>query len=102
MLSFKDILANKIADSLLPNRKGKANPMNADIKNQLIDLTNKGLLIDFSSVYRDDTCVGINFYTIGLFEDMDQMYNNLEQYKLQANIKGKIEFRNDIWIVFYL
>ena len=98
MLVFGDIIENKIIDSFaIENKKGKIYPMIEAIKNQIFNLTKEGLLIDFSNVYTDDECICVNFYTIGHYENMDEMYNNLERNKKRASIKGTIEYENKTW-----
>ena len=99
MSVFKDIIANKIVDSFSKNRRRKIYPMDEDVKNEILKLTEKGLLIDFSNTYTDNKCIGLNYYTIGHYEDMDEMYNNLERNKRRADVKGTIEHKNKIWKV---
>jgi hypothetical protein len=100
MLSFKDIIANKIIDSFSTNKRRKIYPINEDIKDELFELTKKGLLIDFSNIYRDSQCISLNYYTIGHYEDMDEMYNNLERNKSKADIKGTIQHKNKKWKIY--
>ena len=100
MLVFKDIIANKIIDSFSTNTRRKIYPMIEDIKNEIFELTNKGLLIDFSNIYVDKNCIGLNFYTIGHYDDMDEMYNNLQRNKNIASIKGSIEHKNKTWKIY--
>lgn len=74
--------------------------MAEDIKNKILELTKKGLLIDFSNIYRDNKCIGLNYYAIGYYENMDKMYNNLERNKNRADIKGTIEHKNKAWNIY--
>ncbi|MDF2941381.1 MAG: hypothetical protein K0S01_239 [Herbinix sp.] len=97
MTAFKDIIANKIIDSFSTNKRRKIYPMKEEIKDELLELTKKGLLIDFSNIYRDNQCISLNYYTIGNYTDMDEMYNNLERNKCKADIKGAIEHKNKTW-----
>ncbi|AGF55959.1 hypothetical protein B0P06_005785 [Clostridium saccharoperbutylacetonicum] len=97
MCVFKDIIANKIIESFSTNKRRKIYPMPEDIKEEILELTKKGLLIDFSNIYRDNKCISLNYYTIGHYEDMDEMYNNLERNKYRADVKGIIEHKNKSW-----
>lgn len=97
MSAFKDIIANKIIDSFSTNKRRKIYPISEEIKDELFELTMKGLLIDFSNIYKDKQCISLNYYTIGHFEDMDEMYNNLERNKCKAEIKGTIKHKNKTW-----
>jgi hypothetical protein len=97
MLVFKDIIANKIIESFSTNNRRKIYPMSEDIKKEILELTKKGLLIDFSNIYRDNKCISLNYYTIGNYEDMDKMYNNLERNKYRSDVKGTIEHKNKSW-----
>lgn len=92
MSVFKDIIANKILDSFSTNKRRIIYPMDDDIKSEIFNLTEKGLLIDFSNIYRNNKSIGLSYYTIGHYEDMDEMYNNLERNKRRAGIKGFIEY----------
>ncbi|MDF2885498.1 MAG: hypothetical protein K0R54_6072 [Clostridiaceae bacterium] len=97
MCVFKDIIANKIIESFSTNKRRKIYPMPEDIKKEILELTKKGLLIDFSNIYSDNQCISLNYYTIGHYEDMDEMYNNLERNKYRADVKGTIEHKNKSW-----
>lgn len=97
MSTLKDIIANKIVDSVSTNKRRKIFPISEDIKDDLLDMTKKGLLIDFSNIWRDNQNISLNYYTIGCYEDMDEMYNNLERNKSKADIKGRIEHKNKKW-----
>lgn len=97
---FKEIIANKIIDSVSTNKRRKIYPMAEEIKDELLEMTKNGLLIDFSSIYRDDRSIGLRFYTIGHFTDMDEMYNNLERNKHRAEITGSLEHRNKAWKIY--
>jgi hypothetical protein len=102
MFIFRDILINKIIDNFFAkNRRRKIYPMSEDIKDVIFDLTKEGLLLDFSNLYTDKRCIELAFYSIGHYEDMDEMYNNLEQSKNRASIKGRIEYKNKTWKVYF-
>lgn len=100
MSIFKDIITNKIMDSFCTNNRRKIYPMSEDIKNEIFELTKKGLLIDFSNMYKDNKCISLNYYAIGHYEDMDEMYNNLSRNKSRADIKGTIEHKNKTWKIY--
>lgn len=97
MSVFKEVMANKIIDSFSANKRRKIYPMDEATKNQLFELTGKGLLIDFSNIFRDSRSIGLNFYVIGHFTDMDEMYNDLERHKRRTSLKGYIEHANKSW-----
>lgn len=102
MLVFGDIIANKIIDSFaIKNKRRKIYPMIEDIKNKIFELTKEGILIDFSDIYTDKKCICVDFYTIGHYENMDEMYNNLERNKKRASIKGTIEHKNKTWKIYF-
>ncbi len=100
ILFYREIIANKIIGSLSTNKRRKIYPMDDDTKNQIFELTKKGLLIDFSNIYMDNVGIGVNYYTIGQYEDMDDMYNNLERNKQRSSIRGSIEHRKKKWQVY--
>ena len=102
MSVFKDTIANKIIDCFSTNKRRKIYPMAEDIKNEIFELTKKGLLIDFSSINinRNNKYISLNYYTVGHYGDMDEMYNNLERNKHRADIKGTIEHKNKTWRIY--
>jgi hypothetical protein len=97
MDAFKDVIANKIIDSFSTNKKRKIYPMAEEIKNELLEMTKRGLLIDFSTICKDSKFISLNFYTIGHYTDMDEMYNNLNRNKSKADKKGTITHSNKKW-----
>ena len=101
MSVFKEIISNKIIESVITNNKRKIYPMDVEVKDKLYELVPKGLLIDFSNIYRDRKVIYINFYVIGEYHDMDEMYNNLERNKSRASISGRIEHKNKAWKVYF-
>lgn len=101
ILVFRDIIANKIIDSFSTNKRRKINPMSEEIKNSIFELTKDGLLIDFTNIYRDKKSISLNFYIIGHYQDMDEMYNNLERNKNRAKVKGWIEHKDKSWKLIY-
>jgi hypothetical protein len=94
---IKEIIANKILDAFRADKRRKIHPMDEEIKKQLFEFIDKGLLIDFLNIWKDDKGIYINFYTVGSYEDMDEMYNNLEQNKKKARAKGYIQHKNKTW-----
>ena len=100
MLVFKDIIANKIIDSFSTNKRRKIYPMEEEIKNEIFQLINKGLLIDFSNIYKYERSISVDYYVIGNYTDMDDMYNNLERNKHKVKIKGTIEHKNKKWKIY--
>lgn len=94
---FADIIANKITASISANTRRKIYPMDAETKTKILELTKEGLLIDFTSIYKENKRTGLLFYTIGRFQDMDEMYNNLEKHKQNASHRGSIEQCNKVW-----
>lgn len=97
MIVLKDIIANKIIECFSTNKRRKIYSMPEEVKSVLLDLTKRGLLIDFSNIFKGDKFISLNIYTIGHYLDMDDMYNNLERNKSRAFIKGTIEHKNKTW-----
>jgi hypothetical protein len=97
MSVFREIISNKIIESVITNKKREIYPIDVEVKDKLFELLQKGLLIDFSNIYRDDKVVFINIYVIGEYHNMDEMYNNVERNKSRASIRGRIELKNKAW-----
>lgn len=95
--TFKEIIANKIIGAVSTNKRRKIYPMSDEVKNQLFEFTKEGLLIDFSHIFRDSRSVGLYFYVIGHYKNMDEMYNNLERNKQRAKVRGYLEHKNKQW-----
>ncbi|WP_309164963.1 hypothetical protein [Terrisporobacter mayombei] len=74
--------------------------MDEEIKNEIFQLINKGLLIDFSNIYKYERSIRVDYYVIGHYGDMYDMYNNLERNKYKAKIKGTIEHKNKKWNIY--
>ncbi|MFL0267979.1 hypothetical protein [Candidatus Clostridium radicumherbarum] len=99
--AIREVISNKIIESVTTNKKRKIYPIDNEVKNKLFELVQKGLLIDFSNIYRDDKAININFYVIGEYHNMDEMYNNLERNKSRASTRGRIEHKNKAWKVYF-
>ena len=97
MSVFREILANKIIEGFKAVSRRKIAPMVESLKDQLLEMTREGLLVDFSHVYKDRKSLSLNFYTIGRFTDMDEMYNDLEKHKHRAEMRGYIQFAGGKW-----
>ena len=96
---FKELLSNRIINSFSIDKRRKIYPISENIQSEIFGLTNKGLLIDFPNIRTDDKNMSVNFYAIGKYEDMDAMYDNLEQKKHSAKVKGTIEYKNKTWSI---
>jgi len=99
MSVMKSIIANKIIASVSTNKKRKIYSMSDNVKDEILELTKKGLLIDFSNIYKFAGNIGLDFYTIGHLNDMDDMYNNREKYMFRSETVGSIEQNNKKWVV---
>jgi hypothetical protein len=97
---IREVISNKIIESVTTTKKRRIYTLNNEVKDKLFELVQKGLLIDFSNIYRDDKAININFYVIGEYHNMDEMYNNLERNKSRASIRGRIEHKNKAWKVY--
>lgn len=101
MSCIRELISNKIIESVTINKKRRIYPIDDEVKDKLFELVQKGLLIDFSNIYRDDKVINIKFYVIGEYHNMDEMYNNLERNKCRASITGGIEQKNKSWKVYF-
>ncbi|MFC6464124.1 hypothetical protein ACFP65_03775 [Marinilactibacillus sp. GCM10026970] len=99
MSVFKEIIANKMIAEFSTNKRRKIYPMDESIKSQLLELTNQGLLIDFSNIYRDNKEISLHYYVVGHYQNMDEMYHDLERNKQTAKTKGYIEHKNKKWTI---
>jgi hypothetical protein len=97
---FSDIIGNKITDAVKDEGNFIPNPLSSELKSQLLQMTENGLLIDLYDVYESfddgpEACIYI--YQIGMFLDMDDMYNNLVKWKATASYKGWLTYKNQQW-----
>lgn len=100
MSVFADIITNKIIAGISTNKRRKIYPMDEGTKNYMLELTKEGLLIDFSSIKRVYNSIKLNYYAIGHYRNINEMYNSLERSKQRAEIKGYIEHKNKTWKVY--
>ena len=102
MNAFKDIIGNKIVACLSADKRRHIAPMSEEIPKLLLDLTKKGLLIDFSTIRKESNGLSLNFYATCHYLDMDEMYRNIQKDKQNAEIKGTIRHMKGTWYInFY-
>jgi hypothetical protein len=97
MTTFGDIIANKIMAFFSTNKRRKIYPIGDDIKNQLLEWSKDGLLIDFSHATISGQHCSLSFDMIGKFDDMDDMYHDLNRRKEFASKQGWLEQKDKTW-----
>lgn len=97
---FGEIIANKVINMVSTSKRKKIYPLSEDLKNMLLDLAQKGLMIDFSGILKNhDGSIEIPIYCIGKKIDMDDMYNNLNRYISRAKYSARLIHKSKKWAI---
>lgn len=99
---FQEIICNKIIDTVSTSKRRKIYPFSDDVKKELLNLANDGLLIDFNNFAKYEKSIEVPIYTIGKFLDMDEMYNNLQRNISRANYSAYLVHKNKKWDIKYI
>lgn len=99
---FQEIICNKIINTVSTSKRRKIYPFSNDVKKELLNLANDGLLIDFNNFAKCDKSIEVPIYTIGKFLDMDEMYNNLQRNISRASYSAYLVHKNKKWDIKYI
>lgn len=69
------------------------------IKDELFRLSCQGLFIDFKNIVIETKLISIPMYIIGNNLNMDDVYNNQDEHKEKAKIKGYLQQKNKVWSI---
>lgn len=95
---LKEIVANKVVQTTSSIfKKRKIYPISDEIKEQLLNLCNDGLVINFSCVTKSNRGINILLHTIGEFLNMDDMYNDLNKHINKSNNQWWLIYKNKQW-----
>jgi len=94
---ISEIISNTVTLNLESFKRRRIYEINTEVKEELLKLSRGGLLIDFSDLVTDRNLISIPFYVIGKDLNMDDMYNNKEKLKYNAQIKGYLKQKNREW-----
>lgn len=92
---FASVLCSKITKSIrmpLPLALEK-------IQEQLLQQATDGLLIDLDEAFREKDGIGIKIYTVGPYENMDEVLNNFQKLKDNAERISMLHANKKEWIV---
>lgn len=98
---FSDIIGSAIT-SKVEKLTVMTFQMSDEFKNQLLNLAEGGLLIDFKNLIREVETIEIPGYVIGKLEDMDDMLNNRDKYIRNAVCSIKLIHSDMGWKFMYL
>ena len=96
-IDFKELITNKIVGMVSTSKRRKVYPFSEEIKEQILNLTDQGLIIDFSNVLTNSTSIEIPIHTIGKFSNMDEMYNGLRRHISRSSFSAKLIHKNKEW-----
>lgn len=97
---FKEIICNKIIDTVSTSKRRKIYPFSEELKEELLNLAKDGLLIDFNNFLKLERSIEIPIYTIGKFLDMDEMYNDLQRHTSRAKYSAYLVHKNKKWVIY--
>ncbi len=70
-----------------------------NVQERLLQKMAEGLLVDLDEVSHEKQGVGVKMYTIGSFESMDKVLNNLQKQKDNASCISVLYANRKEWIV---
>lgn len=94
---FGEIMCKKIAEAVNGRCRKEPKPVQNDINNCLLQLTERGLLFDLHEVSCHGRYKSLSIYLIGKYEDMDQMYHDMQKKVASADSDGYIEYNGKTW-----
>lgn len=99
---FGEVIANKVVSMTSTSKRRKIYTMNDKLKSQLLSMAEDGLLIDFNNILRYERSIEIPIYKIGMFINMDDMYNDLKRHIERARYSAKLVHKNKGWTIEYV
>ena len=99
---FQEIICNKIINTVSTSKRRKIYPFSKEVKEELLNLSKDGLLIDFNNFIKYEKSIEVPIYTIGKFLDMDEMYNNLQANISRAKYSAYLVHKNKKWVIDYI
>jgi hypothetical protein len=96
---IQEVIANKIIGTVSTNKRRRIYPFTEDLKAKLIELSEDGLLVDFSKTLRQEKTIEIPIHCIGKFLDMDMMYNDLERHIYRSKYSARLVQKDKKWTI---
>lgn len=81
---FAKILEGKLTCFIKKKTKRAILPFAKNLQDEILRLSEKGILIDIDEVVINRETVELKLYSIGKYTDMDKIYNNFENLKSKA------------------
>jgi len=94
---FLDVLNGKIVSLTTSITKKDVNNLDTDIQKELLQLAEKGLLLDFEELKSDNDELSVNVYFVGKYEDMNKVLNSRKELKENALIQKCIKYQAEKW-----
>ena len=92
-LSFRFTIKNTISKKL------GAGIVESILPKKLLNLSERGLLIDFNDIEFSNNTIILNLYIIGNTTDMDNIINNKNDYKINATDTLKLIYKGGNWSI---
>lgn len=99
---IQEIICNKIINTVSTSKRRKIYPFSKEVKEELLNLSKDGLLIDFNNFLKYERSIEVPIYTIGKFLDMDEMYNDLQAHISRAKYSAYLVHKNKKWVIDYI
>lgn len=96
---ISEFIVNIIKLDLSNIKRRTIYPISETVKEELLNLSCGGLLIDFHNIAKDKGLISIPLYVIGNSLNMDDMYNEQDKYKYNAKYKGYLKQKNKVWVI---
>ena len=94
---FLDVLNGKIVSLTTSITKKDVNNLDVDIQRELLQFSEKGLLLDFEEMKSDNDEISVNVYSVGKYEDMDKVLNGCKALKENALNQKRMKYETEKW-----
>lgn len=93
---FSAVIDRSIILRIIAKRR-TINSIGEELSLSLLNLSQKGLLIDFNELSKDGRDFELPVYIIGKLDDMDAMCNNISKYKREASKRFILDYKRNKW-----
>lgn len=91
---FSHVITNYIINNLSGSKRRRIYQFSNDLRLKLLEVSRNGLLIDFDQLIKGYRTIEIPIYQIGKYDDMDDMYNDIEMHRHSSKNKAWLVQKN--------
>lgn len=94
-----DVLFHKILNYINERGGNVVSGYTENTKQALLNISEEGLLVDLDTIDMVGNDISLKFYLIGRYDNMDDIYNNIDNIKQSACTTGNIKYINKEWLI---